>query len=364
MQLKPSAISRVGGQVIGTRIQPADSITIDGNQRFINCFSDNQTDVACSESIGFQSNISSITNATDAIAFQAVVQSTSVGENFYGFNTKYDTGISGITGNNYAFYAEGSAPSRFNGRVFSTDGIVANTSAENVQRPSSTYDKFGFGLQIASSGAVGSFARNGGGGPAIEIKQAVADDFHITFNTERNGAVETVGSIKNNSNEDGLIFSAGGTASTSAAYTVASDRRLKSNIVNAPSTVDLVKALQPRQYDLAISKNVRGFIADELQQVVPEAVVGEANAEQAIGTLADYDGTVLETEVTEPDELTYTEDVEVDGVTTATVRTRTWTPTGTRPVYQSVDQTKLIPLLTKALQEALERIEALEAASS
>jgi hypothetical protein len=42
-------------------------------------------------------------------------------------------------------------------------------------------------------------------------------------------------------------------------------------------------------------------------------------------------------------------------------RTRSWTPSGTRPVYQGVDQTKLIPLLTKALQEALERIEQLEA---
>ena len=78
--------------------------------------------------------------------------------------------------------------------------------------------------------------------------------------------------------------------------------------------------------------------------------------------MADYDGTVLETAVTEPaaEELTYTEDVEVDGVTTATVRTRTWTATGTRPVYQGVDQTKLIPLLTKALQESLDKIEVLE----
>jgi hypothetical protein len=44
-------------------------------------------------------------------------------------------------------------------------------------------------------------------------------------------------------------------------------------------------------------------------------------------------------------------------------RTKTWTATGTQPVYQGVDQTKLIPLLTKALQEALERIEVLEAAA-
>ena len=31
------------------------------------------------------------------------------------------------------------------------------------------------------------------------------------------------------------------------------------------------------------------------------------------------------------------------------------------PKYQGIDQSKLVPLLTKALQEALQRIEALEA---
>ena len=88
--------------------------------------------------------------------------------------------------------------------------------------------------------------------------------------------------------------------------------------------------------------------------------MGVKDEEEAIGTLADYNGSVLETEVTEPEELTYTENVETEGVTTATVRTRTWTATGTRPVYQGVDQTKLIPLLTKALQEVMAKNEELE----
>ena len=96
---------------------------------------------------------------------------------------------------------------------------------------------------------------------------------------------------------------------------------------------------------------------------MPRAVSGTKDATEAIGTLADYDGTVLESDVTEPsaEELEYTEEVETDGVATMVTRTRTWTPSGTRPVYQGVDQTKLIPLLTKALQEALDRIETLEA---
>ena len=59
------------------------------------------------------------------------------------------------------------------------------------------------------------------------------------------------------------------------------------------------------------------------------AVTGTENEEETIGTLADYDGTVLETEVTEPsaEELEYTEETGLtdNGVATQTVRTRTWT---------------------------------------
>ena len=99
---------------------------------------------------------------------------------------------------------------------------------------------------------------------------------------------------------DGVIFDAGGTATVTGAFIISSDRRLRTNIVDAPSAAGLVKALKPRQYDLAISKNVRGFIADELQQVVPEAVVGTKDAEEAIGTLRDALGNILENNVAEP----------------------------------------------------------------
>ena len=54
---------------------------------------------------------------------------------------------------------------------------------------------------------------------------------------------------------------------------------------------------------------------------------------------------------------------EQEAVYETVTKQRTWEATGTQPVYQGVDQTKLIPLLTKALQEALERIEVLEAAA-
>ena len=52
---------------------------------------------------------------------------------------------------------------------------------------------------------------------------------------------------------------------------------------------------------------------------------------------------------------------EQEAVYQTVTKQKTWEATGTRPIYQGVDQTKLIPLLTKGLQEALERIEMLEA---
>ena len=144
-----------------------------------------------------------------------------------------------------------------------------------------------------------------------------------------------------------------------------SDYRTKENIVDLPSATETIKSLRPVNfnYTWAPGRTRPGFVAHELEEVLPVAVVGAKDATEAIGTLTDWDGTELETGVTEPlaEDLTYTEEVETDGVAQMVTRTRSWSATGTRDIYQGVDQTKLIPILTKALQEALERIEQLEA---
>jgi hypothetical protein len=151
--------------------------------------------------------------------------------------------------------------------------------------------------------------------------------------------------------------------SAGAAFNNTSDYRLKTNIEPLASASTAIQALKPCSFTLRGTDNIKGFLAHELQEVLPEAVTGTKDGTEAIGTLADYDGTELEVSVTEPsaEDLEYTEEVETDGVATMVTRTRTWTPTGTQPVYQGVDQTKLIPLLTKALQEVLTKNEELEA---
>ena len=78
---------------------------------------------------------------------------------------------------------------------------------------------------------------------------------------------------------------------------------------------------------------------------MPEAVTGTKDQTETVGDLKDADGNVTESKVVKPDTLQ-------EGYT--------WTETETRPVYQGIDQAKLVPLLTAALKEAIAEIETLK----
>jgi hypothetical protein len=105
-------------------------------------------------------------------------------------------------------------------------------------------------------------------------------------------------------------------SSTAASFNTSSDYRLKEDVQPMTGASDRVLALKPVNFAWkADGSRVDGFIAHEAQAVVPEAVVGTKDA------------------------------VDDEG----------------NPVYQGIDQSKLVPLLTAALQEALNRISALEA---
>ena len=149
---------------------------------------------------------------------------------------------------------------------------------------------------------------------------------------------------------------------SSVSYSTSSDYRLKENVVVLDNAIDRVKQLLPKRFNfINDSLTLDGFLAHEAQTVVPEAVDGSYNETEPIGTLTEWDGTVLETDVAEPDDLTWEETVtDEDGNESTETRTRTWTQTGTQPVYQSIDQAKLVPLLTAALQEAIAKIETLD----
>ena len=105
--------------------------------------------------------------------------------------------------------------------------------------------------------------------------------------------------------------------------------------------VDRVKLLNPSQFNFIADpdRTVDGFLAHEVADVVPEAVTGTKDA--------------MQTEEYEVTPAVLDEDGNV--VTEAVMGTREV------PDYQGIDQSKLVPLLTGALQEAIARIETLEA---
>jgi hypothetical protein len=108
------------------------------------------------------------------------------------------------------------------------------------------------------------------------------------------------------------------TNGSTTAYNTTSDYRLKENVNSLANSVTRLKQLSPKNFTWKNNPSlgsVEGFIAHELQAVIPGAVTGEKDAVDEQGN----------------------------------------------PKYQGIDTSMLIPLLTSALQEAFARIEALEA---
>ena len=115
-----------------------------------------------------------------------------------------------------------------------------------------------------------------------------------------------------NTSEIGTVTQSG---TSGVSYNTSSDYRLKENIVEITDGITRLKTLKPSRFNFKTEKDrtVDGFIAHEVT-AVPEAVTGTKD--------------------------------EVDS--------------DNNPVCQGIDQSKLVPLLTAALQEAVAKIEVLE----
>ena len=137
-------------------------------------------------------------------------------------------------------------------------------------------------------------------------------------------------------NQAGEISQSG---TTSVSYTTSSDYRLKENVVDIADGIARVKQLAPKRFNFiedGPDKVVDGFLAHEAQTVVPEAVTGTHNQVQVWN---------------ESEELP-------EGVSVGDNKLDE--EGNTIPEYQGIDQSKLVPLLTAALQEAIGKIETLE----
>ena len=104
--------------------------------------------------------------------------------------------------------------------------------------------------------------------------------------------------------------------SSATVFNTSSDYRLKENVVSISDGITRLKQLKPYRFNFKSdsSTTVDGFYAHEASEVVPESVVGTKDAVDSEGNI-------------DP---------------------------------QGIDQSKLVPLLTAALQEAVTKIEVLE----
>ena len=127
-----------------------------------------------------------------------------------------------------------------------------------------------------------------------------------------------------NSAGDGTLieFARNGTArgsisvsGSTTSYNTSSDYRLKENVVGISDGITRLKTLKPSRFNFIANADttVDGFLAHEVT-AVPEAITGTKDQ------------------------------VDTDG----------------KPIYQGIDQSKLVPLLVAALQEAVVKIETLE----
>ena len=179
----------------------------------------------------------------------------------------------------------------------------------------------------------------------IETNAVSSRNLMVLNNSDTGSSNAGVVAIYRNQNFTGGITN----TNTSTSFNTSSDYRLKENVETLSGAITRVKTLKPKRFSWIVDEednpNVDGFLAHEAQAVVPEAVTGTHNETEAIGNITDGEGNTVETGVVEPDTLD-------EG--------HTWTATGTQPVYQGIDQAKLVPLLTAALQEAIAKIETLE----
>jgi len=162
-------------------------------------------------------------------------------------------------------------------------------------------------FMVGRASASGSAQDNG-----VVLRQ----EGYITSAMDGTGTNQHVFIINNAAVSPATVGSISSNGSTTS-YNTSSDYRLKHDyqVMNPEVIEDRLYALRPITFKWNVNDDVsEGFLAHELQQVIPDAVTGSKDAVDENGS----------------------------------------------PVYQVVDHSKVVPLLTAALQQAFDRIEDLE----
>jgi len=145
--------------------------------------------------------------------------------------------------------------------------------------------------------------------------------------------------------------------SSATGYATSSDYRLKENVDYTWDATTRLKQLKPARFNWIEDDTntlVDGFLAHEVSNVVPEAVIGEKDATQTKTKLVYDSNDILLAENIEESDWT-------DGKSDGTYpNDSTWVASKDFNIHQGIDQSKLIPLLVKTIQELEARITTLE----
>jgi hypothetical protein len=186
------------------------------------------------------------------------------------------------------------------GQLVATANTGTNTAVRGIASNSTSTQGWATNLGVAN------FDQNDTGAfcTTIAVNTEATNGKLISFYYQENSGTGPKGEIKYD------------TTSSQVQYNVTSDYRLKENIVDLTSAVDRVKNLKPKRFNfIGNATQIDGFLAHEVQEVVPQAVSGTKDQ-------------VFEDNQVNP---------------------------------QQMDASKLVPVLTAAIKELTARIEALEA---
>jgi len=186
---------------------------------------------------------------------------------------------------------------------------------------------------------------------------------NIDFDTGTHGAF---GINDTNSGNGGVFmgFLSGGTFrgsitnnnNSAVAFNTTSDYRIKENVEYDWDATTRLKQLKPVNFNFIADKDntIDGFLAHETQEVVPQAVTGTKDeTKTSKNVVLDKDENIIGIDKTEED----WKKGKQDGIYS---NDTSWKASITQKHYQQIDHSKLVPLLTKSLQEALAEIDTLK----
>jgi hypothetical protein len=328
-----------------------ETLTVGNNNVAVGNFSLEVVNSSENTAVGNYSGQNNTTTDQVFIGYEAGQSTTSgAGQTFVGHSAGKGTGTA-LTGTNNTAVGRDSGLV-LQGNAYSNTFYGANSGGGVTTGDENTYIGNDAGVLMTSGSQntiLGAFDGNqddldirtssnnivlsdGGGNPRVHIDSAgdirtgafsitgASEGFYyqpfygITWSSRNSTASQNHRYFVNPNGPVGSISTSG----SATAYNTSSDYRLKENVVYDWDATTRLKQLKPARFNFIADADttVDGFLAHEAQEVVPECVTGTKDA------------------------------VDADGVA----------------VMQGIDQSKLVPLLVKTIQELEARITALEGA--